>query len=132
MRAVDSKRHNFERYETACQRSQLCFIPAAAAPSCRIDDAGVHRLDVDGKTASDVAAAAGKVFVNVPARRLRRALADRPFRKTDTGSRLSSDTRIERAFPFAARRPALPLCSSLITLGNFQGARAIRAHSCGR
>src|SRR5262249_1493213 len=40
--------------------------------------------------------------------------------------------RIERVLPFAARRPALPLCSSLITRRNFQGARAIRAHSCGR
>jgi hypothetical protein len=64
---------------TACQRSQLRFIPAAAAPSCRINDAGVHRLDVDGKTASDVAVAADKVFVNVPARRLQRAVTDGRF-----------------------------------------------------
>jgi|AmaraimetP72IA01_FD_contig_51_1377665_length_327_multi_5_in_0_out_0_1 hypothetical protein len=39
----------YAEHVTACQRSQLRFIPAAAAPSCRIDDAGVHRLDVDGK-----------------------------------------------------------------------------------
>src|SRR5262249_23479048 len=44
-------------------------------PHDRVDDAGVHRLDVGGENRGDVAIATDEVFVKVPARRLQRALA---------------------------------------------------------
>jgi len=79
----------------------------------------------------DVAAAAGKIFVKVPAPRLQRALVGGPF--VDGCAFwpfIGCTDRTGRAF--AARPAELPLCSSLITRGNSQGARSIRAQSRGR
>src|SRR5262245_21833418 len=52
---------------------------SSGGSSFMIADAGVDRLAVGGKNRGDVAAAAGKIFVKVPARRLQRALAGGPF-----------------------------------------------------
>ena len=116
-------------------RHSLSTLAAAfyssGGSSFMIADAGVDRLAVGGKNRGDDAAAAGKIFVKVPARRLQRALAGGPFVDgCGFGPFIGCMDRTGRAF--AARRAKLPLCSSLITRGNSQGARAIRAQSRGR
>src|SRR5262249_56148803 len=79
-----------------------------------IADTGVDRLAAGGKNRGDVAAAAGKIFVKVPAPRLQRALAGGQLVDARGFGPFNGRTdRTGRAF--AARPAELPLCSSLFT-----------------